>query len=117
MDVKGILSQFNQFADERDWDQFHTIKNLSMALSVESSELLELFQWAKDEEIQDWIKNDANKKNQIAEEVADIFMYLLKIADKAEIDLESAIKNKMQKNAEKYPVEKARGNSKKYTEL
>ena len=117
MDVKGILSQFNQFADERDWDQFHTIKNLSMALSVESSELLELFQWAKDEEIQDWIKNDANKKNQIAEEVAAIFMYLLKIADKAEIDLESAIKNKMQKNAEKYPVEKARGNSKKYTEL
>jgi dCTP diphosphatase len=117
MDVKAILCQFNQFADDRDWDQFHTIKNLSMALSVESSELLELFQWAKDDEIQDWIKNDANKKNQIAEEVADIFMYLLKIADKAEIDLESAIKNKMQKNAEKYPVEKAKGNSKKYTEL
>lgn len=117
MDVDRILKQFNKFADERDWDQFHTIKNLSMALSVESSELLELFQWAKEEEILDWVKNDQKKKQQISEEVADIFMYLLKIADKAEINLESAIQDKMKKNAEKYPVEKAKGNAKKYNEL
>lgn len=117
MNVDQILKQFNQFADERDWDQFHTIKNLSMALSVEASELLELFQWAKEEEILSWVKDDPVKKQQISEEVADIFMYLLKIADKAEINLESAIQEKMKKNAEKYPVEKAKGNAKKYNEL
>lgn len=117
MQVENILKKFNLFADEREWDQFHTIKNLSMALSVESSELLEIFQWVNDKEIQEWLKNDSRKKEQISDELADIFLYLLKIADKANINLETAVQSKMEKNAQKYPIEKARGNAIKYDEL
>lgn len=117
MDTQLLLDKFNLFADERDWDQFHTIKNLSAALSVESSELLEIFQWATDQEINDWIKNNSNKQQQIADEVADIFLYLLKIAQKTNVDIEQAVLAKMEKNAAKYPVEKSKGNAKKYNEL
>lgn len=117
MDVQALINNFNCFAEERDWDQFHTVKNLSMALSVEVSELVEIMQWATEDEIQSWIKDDQNKKLQIEEELADIFMYLLKICDKTHVDLEKAVKSKMIKNAEKYPVEKSKGSHKKYTEL
>lgn len=109
--IKGILRTFSQ---ERDWDQFHSPKNLSMALSVEASELVEIFQWLKEE---DSYHLSASKKQHTKEELADIAIYLLRICMKLDIDLEEAILDKMKKNEEKYPVEKAKGSAKKYNEL
>lgn len=116
MDILGLKELVNSFAKERDWDQFHSIKNLSMALSVESSELMELFQWMTEEE-SNAIKTNPEKYQKVQEEVADVFVYLLRIASKADIDLEQAVRSKMEKNKAKYPVELSRGNSKKYNEF
>ena len=116
MDLKKIKAEIDQFSMDRDWDQFHSVKNLAMALSVESSELLEIFQWLSEAESND-VKYVPLKKEKVSEEVADIIVYLLRIAGKLGIDLESAVISKMKKNAEKYPVESCRGNSKKYNEF
>lgn len=113
-----ILRNFNNFASDRDWSQFHHIKNLSMALSVEVSELVEIFQWAEKEEIQSWIdEKNSEKMTRISDELADIYLYFLKIASLTGINLEQSITEKMEKNAKKYPIEKSKGNAKKYTEL
>ncbi len=112
--IIALQKELQQFAADRDWDQFHSPKNLSMALNVEASELLECFQWLTEEQSKNL---DPDELKSVSEEVADIFIYLLKIADKLEIDLISEAKNKMVKNAKKYPIEKAKGNAKKYTEL
>jgi NTP pyrophosphatase (non-canonical NTP hydrolase) len=101
---------------EREWDQFHSVKNLSMALSVEASELLEIFQWMTEDK-SNQIKSDPVLKEKIEDEVADIFIYLLRVIKKTDIDLLAAVKNKMEKNKKKYPVELSKGNSKKYDEL
>lgn len=106
-----LQKELRQFATDRDWDQFHSPKNLSMALNVEASELLECFQWLTEEESKNL---DSDDLKSVSEEVADVFIYLLKIADKLDIDLISETKRKMVKNAEKYPIEKAKGNAKKY---
>jgi NTP pyrophosphatase (non-canonical NTP hydrolase) len=103
-----------QFAAERDWDQFHSPKNLAIALSVEAAELLEHFQWMRETES---TTVAPDQKAKIREEVADVLLYLIRLADKLEIDLLAAASDKIRLNAEKYPVEKARGSSKKYTEL
>jgi dCTP diphosphatase len=114
MDIKKIEKVLKQFSEERDWEQFHSPKNLSMALSVETSELVEIFQWLTEE--QSYTLSDS-KKQHTKEEVADIAIYLLRICMKLDIDLEEAIFEKMKKNEEKYPVEKVKGSAKKYTEL
>lgn len=116
MDLVKLKELVNNFAKERDWDQFHSVKNLSMALSVESSELLEIFQWMSEED-SNRLKENPEKMKKVEEEVADIFVYLLRIASKTDIDLEKAVISKMEKNAKKYPVELSRGNSKKYNEF
>ncbi len=116
MDLVKLKDLVNTFAKEREWDQFHSIKNLSMALSVESSELLEIFQWMSEEE-SNKVLNQPEKMQKIEEEVADIFVYLLRIVTKTNINLEEAVMRKMEKNAKKYPVELSRGNSKKYNEF
>jgi dCTP diphosphatase len=116
MDLEKLKSEVNKFATDRDWDQFHSIKNLSMALNVESSELLEIFQWMSEEESNE-IKNNPEKLSMVQDEVADIFVYLLRIVSKTNIDLESVVLQKIKKNADKYPIDKSRGNSKKYSEL
>lgn len=116
MDLKKLNTEIEKFVHERDWDQFHSVKNLSMALSVESSELLEIFQWLTEEQSSQ-VKNDPKLLGKVEDEVADIFVYLLRIVSKTNIDLEQAVLNKLKKNAEKYPVDKSRGNAKKYTEL
>ena len=116
IDLPKIHAEVERFIEERDWNQFHSIKNLSMALSVEASELAELFQWLKEEQSND-VKNNPALKAKLEDEVADVFVYLLRIVHKAEIDFEKAVLTKIKKNAEKYPVEKARGLMKKYTEL
>lgn len=116
MDLEKISKLLNTFAEERDWDQFHSVKNLSMALSVEAGELMEIFQWMKEEQTNQ-LASDPKVMSKVEEEVADVFIYLMRIVNKLGIDLEKVTYAKMQKNAEKYPVELAKGNSKKYSDL
>jgi dCTP diphosphatase len=116
IDLDKLNQDIEKFVKERDWDQFHSVKNLAMALNVEASELLEIFQWQSEEQ-SNQIKFDLDKLVKLEDEVADIFVYLMRILSKTDIDLEKAVRNKMKKNAEKYPVELAKGNAKKYDEL
>ncbi len=111
-----LHSLIDKFINEREWNQFHSIKNLSMALSVEASELVEIFQWQTEEQSNN-SKDNPVIIQKLQDELADVLVYLLRIAHKAEIDLESAVKNKLVKNAEKYPVSLAKGSSKKYSEF
>lgn len=104
------------FCEERDWNQFHNIKDLSIALSIEASELLELFRWKETGQLQALLENAA-KKEAIEDEVADILFFILRIAQTSNIDLAKALERKIAKNALKYPVDKAKGSSKKYNEL
>jgi NTP pyrophosphatase (non-canonical NTP hydrolase) len=115
MDTEKLLERINAFSNERDWNQFHSIKNLTMALSVESSELVEIYQWLSEEESND--QTNEVVLTRAKEELADIFIYLLRISSKLNIDLEEAVLAKMEKNEEKYPIEKAKGKSTKYTDL
>jgi dCTP diphosphatase len=104
------------FAKERDWEQFHAPKNLSMALAAEAAELMEHFLWVSPEASRD-VAADPAKREKIAEELADIVIYALEFANITGLDVAAAIKVKMAQNAKKYPVEKARGRADKYTEL
>lgn len=104
------------FRDERDWRQFHTLKNLLLSVSLEAAELLELAQWKTDEDLDARI-GDPAVRDRLAEECADVLLYLLLVAERAGIDLAAAAHAKIDRNAEKYPVHKARGSAAKYTEL
>jgi NTP pyrophosphatase (non-canonical NTP hydrolase) len=112
--LSNLRIALREFADARDWDQFHSPKNLAMALSVEAAELLEHFQWLKDEESRQLQPNELNK---VRDEMADVLLYLIRLADKLNIDVTKAAVQKMRLNKKKYPVDKARGNSRKYTDL
>jgi dCTP diphosphatase len=116
IDTEKIDQELDKFVNDRDWDQFHSIKNLSMALNVEASELLEMFIWLTQED-SNRVATDTNFKVKVSDEIADIFIYLFKIAKKSEIDIGEAVLSKIKKNSEKYPVYKAKGSAKKYTEL
>ena len=107
-DIDVILNELRKFNKERDWDQFHNGKDLAIGLSVEASELLEVFLWKA--------PDDASEEK-IKEELADVLNYAFQMADKYRLDIKQIMLEKIQKNAEKYPVEKARGSAKKYTEL
>jgi len=109
-----LRDALRQFSAERDWDQFHTPKNLAIALSVEASELLEHFQWLTAEQSQ---MLDAEKLGRVREEMADVLLYLVRLADRLDVDLLAAALDKMVLNAEKYPADKAKGSSRKYTDL
>ena len=111
-----IKSRVLSFARERDWEQFHAPKNLSMALAAEAGELMEHFLWATPEASRT-IAQDAVKLRKIEEELADVVIYALEFANMTGIDVAAAIEKKMAANAAKYPVEKAKGRSDKYTEL
>lgn len=111
-----IKTRVLAFARERDWEQFHAPKNLSMALAAEAGELMEHFLWATPEASRT-IAQDAAKRRKIEEELADVVIYALEFANMTGIDVTAAIETKMAANAVKYPVEKARGRSDKYTEL
>jgi len=113
-DLITLRDELRAFAADRDWDQFHTPKNLATALNVEAAELLEHFQWLKDEES----RNLPDPVRQaVAEEIADVLLYLIRIADKLDVDLVQAARRKIELNAKKYPVELARGNATKHTKL
>lgn len=116
LDLEKLNQIITKFAEDRDWDQFHSVKNLSMALSVEGSELAEIFQWMTEEQ-SNKIKHNPEAMVKIEDEVADIFIYLMRVMKKTDIDLEKAVINKMKKNEAKYPVELSKGLSKKYNEL
>jgi NTP pyrophosphatase (non-canonical NTP hydrolase) len=116
INTKLLLDEIHNFVKERDWDQFHSVKNLSMALSVESSELLEIFQWMSEQQ-SNQVGTNSESLGKVKDELADIFYYLLRISSKLNIDLEESLMQKMQKNAEKYPIEKSKGLAKKYTEI
>ena len=113
-DIEALQAALRQFAADREWEQFHSPKNLAAALSVESAELLEHFQWLTEEQSRNL---PPGKREKVAEELADVLLYLLQIADKLGIDPLDAARKKMQLNAAKYPVERAKGNMRKYTEL
>jgi len=109
MNIKEIQDKLARFAEERDWNQFHSPKNLVMALTSEVGELNELFQWLTEEQSNN-VDNDA-----VRQEIADIIIYLLRLSDKLDIDIEEAVKEKIEINAKKYPVDLAKGNATKYS--
>lgn len=113
-DLESLRNELRNFAADRDWDQFHSPKNLASALAVEAAELLEKFQWLTESQSQ---QLPPVALEGVKEEVADVLLYLIRLSDKLGIDLIAAAKAKIAVNATKYPVEKAHGNSKKYTEL
>jgi NTP pyrophosphatase (non-canonical NTP hydrolase) len=114
--VAEIKSRVLAFARERDWEQFHAPKNLSMALAAEAGELMEHFLWASSEDSRETM-NDPVKRQKIEEELSDVIIYALEFANMTGIDVAAAIELKMAANAAKYPVEKAKGRSVKYDEL
>ena len=114
--VADLKARVLAFVRERDWEQFHAPKNLSMALAAEAGELMEHFLWAAPEQSRA-IAAEPAKRAKIAEELADVVIYALEFANVTGLDVAAAIETKMTANAKKYPVEKARGRSDKYTEL
>lgn len=107
-EIKEIIQELVKFRDERNWEQFHNSKDLALAISIEASELNELFLWKKPEEV---------NEEKLKEELADIFAYALLLANKHNLDVKEIIQAKIKKNGEKYPVEKSKGSAKKYNEL
>ena len=119
LNIQNIIQHLRKFAKDRDWDQFHTPKKLSMALAVEASELLEQFQWLTEEQslrLKD-PAYDVDKRQAISEEIADVLLYTFRMADILNIDLAAVTRDKLKKNAEKYPINKSRGLATKYNQL
>jgi len=113
-DLNKLKLRLREFADSRDWNQFHSPKNLCMALGIEVAEISEHFQWLTEEQSRNLPRD---KLDEVASELADTLLYLVRLADKLGVDLAAAAAAKIEVNARKYPVEKARGNAKKYTEF
>ncbi len=113
-EIQQITEKIKKFRDERDWKQFHNHKDVALSLVLEATEVLEHFQWKKPEEVE---AHAAACKDDIADELADVAIYLLELADNLEIDLPKAIEGKIKKNGLKYPVEKSKGSITKYTKL
>ena len=111
--LRALQERLAAFAAERDWDQFHSPKNLAMALSVEAGELVEEFQWLTEEQSQTL---DAKRRERVRLELADVFIYLLRISDRLGIDLIAAADAKIELNEQRYPAERVRGDSRKHTE-
>ena len=113
-DLTDLRDSLRRFADERDWNRFHSPKNLASALSVEAAELLERFQWLTEDQSKALPPAELEK---VRQEMADVLNYLVRLADKLDVNLIDAARDKIALNAQKYPVEKARGSIKKYSEL
>jgi NTP pyrophosphatase (non-canonical NTP hydrolase) len=109
-----VIARIRQFRDERDWLQYHDPKSLAASIAIEAAELLEEFQWKDAEESR---RHAAANREAVADEIADVAIYLLELADVLGIDVRSAILSKLEKNAVKYPVDKSRGRSTKYDKL
>lgn len=107
-EIQSLINELIKFRDERNWEQFHNSKDLALALSIEASELNELYLWKKAEDV---------NEDKLKEELADVFAYALLLANKHKLDVSQIVKEKIKKNSEKYPVDKAKGSSKKYNQL
>ena len=112
-DMEHLASALQRFAEERDWQQFHTPKNLAMALTAEAGELLEIFQWLTPEQSQSL---ETKKQEELADELGDILIYLVRLASVTGIDLLQAARAKLEKNEQKYPVTQVKGDPRKYSE-
>ena len=112
--IKEITEKIKKFRDERDWMQFHNHKDMALSLLLETAKVLEHFQWKSNEEIENYTESS---KNEIADELADVSICLFELADNMKIDLPKAIMIKLEKNAKKYPITKARGSNLKYNKL
>ena len=112
--IRQTIEKIKKFRDERDWMQFHNHKDMALSLMLEAGEVLEHFQWKSKEEIEEYAKNNIGE---IGEELADVAVYLFELADNLDIDLLRAIDEKLEKNAQKYPIEKAKGKHFKYDQL
>ena len=104
--MKELMNNLIKFQTERDWKQFHTPENLAKSISIEAAELLEHFQWGKEYD-----------ESEVADELSDVLIYCMYLADSLNLDIKEIIRNKMKKNAIKYPISKSKGNAKKYTEF
>lgn len=109
--MNELINKINKFRDDRDWRKFHNEKDLAISISLEASELLELFQWKQSSEVV------SQSRDQIAEELADVLIYSFMLADNLQLDVEKIIEDKLVDNNRKYPVKLSKGNNKKYTEL
>lgn len=116
MNVQELQKRLREFAQARDWEQFHSPKNLATALAVEAAELLEPFQWMREEESRRLAEHPQDYAR-VREEIADVQIYLLRLADQLQIDLAEAVEQKLARNAEKYPVHLSKGTSLKYDRL
>lgn len=114
-EIKLLTEKVLAFRDERDWKQFHNSKDLALSLVLEATEVLEIFQWKQDKAAIDGVATE--RKQDLADELADVFCYTLLMANHLGIDLSKALEAKIEKNDAKYPVDKAKGSDKKYTEL
>lgn len=113
-DIKELTERIKKFRDERDWMQFHNHKDMAISLVLEAAEVLEHFQWKSPQEVEEYARN---RKDEIGEELADVAAFLFELADNLGVDLGEALEKKIEKNALKYPIEKAKGRHTKYTDL
>lgn len=113
-EIEELQSELRRFADARDWGQFHTPKNLAASLSIEAAEVLEHFQWMTDEQSG---RLTEEQRTEVGYEIADVLLYLLQLSDKLGVDPLAAAREKLAINSARYPVDRAKGNSRKYTEL
>jgi dCTP diphosphatase len=116
VDVSLLQEAIGAFARERDWESFHSPKNLAMALTGEVGELVELFQWLSEDDSRR-VARDSATARRVRDEIADVLVYLVRLAAVLEVDLDEAVRSKLAANARKYPIDRARGNAKKYSEL
>ena len=115
MSIENLQQRIRDFAIERDWEQFHSPRSLVLAMQSELGELAELGQWVRDSEVNEqWIEENNPR---LAEEISDVFIYILRLADVVKVDIETSVLAKISVNSEKYPVHLSKGNAKKYTEL
>jgi NTP pyrophosphatase (non-canonical NTP hydrolase) len=112
-DLENIKIVARRFAEARDWEQFHSPKNLAMALSVEAAELLEIFQWLTEQQSE---RLSEETRARVLDEIADVQVYLVRLADRLQVDIAAAVAQKMEKNEAKYPVDLVRGSARKYSE-
>ncbi|MBU0629190.1 MAG: nucleotide pyrophosphohydrolase [Nanoarchaeota archaeon] len=113
--IQELKDKIKKFCEERDWNQFHNAKDLAIGIITESSELLEHFRFKSENEVEEILNSD--KRKEVTEELADIMFFVLRLAQRYDIDLSTELEEKIKKSAEKYPIEKAKGTNKKYNEL
>ena len=115
MNLDELRQEIAQFAKDRDWDQFHSVRNLVLAMVGEVGEVAEILQWVDDDRVSELLNSGGRER--LAEELADVLIYLVRVADRSGVNLEQAVRDKLTSNNEKYPKDKSRGSAKKYNDL